>query len=596
MKLTLMQVLIVAVAAPTMATAQVTPKPAPQPKPAPTQRPKIDLEWELMGPRLDELRMHADEARLHALEMSKADIERLKFAAEDFKMLHQLDVAHIKAQAEEWAHVAKEDWRHLANVDVGDLKFRAEEAARMALLDMPMKFEAPLGLGPMGFGPEGFGPGVGHSDKLLNGRPRAPWAREDPADSLYRVAREALNRGEYRRAAQLFSEVTKKFPKSVYALDSAYWEAFARYRTGSTDDLREALKILEERSAQFESLRNHEGNVDVQALRARVQGALAARGDAKAAEELRKNASQSGTCDREEVSVRAEALSALGQMDIAAAMPVVKKVLQRRDECTVELRRRALYIIARQPNSEAVSLILDVAKNDTNSGIRGEAMRWLPRVAGDEAVPQLEELLKSSTDEQQQRSAVNALASIDSERARRAIRTIIERADAGERVRAEAIVSISRERENRTVSPEELNYLRSLYGRLETPRLKEAVLTSLSRVPTAENQQFLVAIVRNTNESSSLRATALQRLGRMESVNATEIAKLYDVADARALREQILSALSQRKEPEAIDKMIDIAKKDTDPQIRRTAVNLISRAAQGGNERAKKFLQEMFDR
>src|SRR5688572_14832394 len=566
MKLTLMQVLIVAIAAPMLAFAQVPPKPQPAPKPAPTPRPlKADIEFEL-GHKLDELK---HEMRFQALEMSKLDLEHMKLQAEDFKMLHDIDVAHIKARAEEWAQLAKEDWKHL---------------------------EPPLGLGPMGFGPGGFGPGVGRSDKLLNGRPRAPWAQEDPADSLYRVAREALNRGEYRRAAQLFSEVTKKFPKSVYALDCAYWEAFARYRTGTTDDLREALKILDEKSAQFVALRNHEGSVDVQALRARIQGALAARGDAKAEEELRKNAAQSATCDREDVSVRAEALSALGQMDIAAAMPAVKRALQRRDDCTVELRRRALHIIARQPTSESVSLLLDVAKNDTDAGIRGEAMRWLPRVAGDEAVPQLEELLRSSTDEQQQRSAVNALASIDSERARRAIRTIIERADAGDRVRADAIVSISRERENRTVSPEELNYLRSLYGRLETPRLKEAVLTSLSRVPTTENQQFLVAIVRNTSESSSLRATALQRLGRMESVNATEIAKLYDVADARALREQILSALSQRKEPEAIDKMIDIAKKDTDPQIRRTAINLITRSAQGGNERAKKFLQEFFDR
>src|SRR5207244_7766670 len=69
---------------------------------------------------------------------------------------------------------------------------------------------------------------------------------------------------------------------------------------------------------------------------------------------------------------------------------------------------------------------------------------------------------------------------------------------------------------------------------------------------------------------SSLRAAALQRLGRMQSVNVSDIAKLYDVADARSLRERILIALSQRKEPEAIDKMMDIARKDTDPQDRKS--------------------------
>jgi HEAT repeat protein len=75
-------------------------------------------------------------------------------------------------------------------------------------------------------------------------------------------------------------------------------------------------------------------------------------------------------------------------------------------------------------------------------------------------------------------------------------------------------------------------------------------------------------------------------------VNVSDIAKLYDGADARSLREQILHALSQRKEPEAIDKMMEIARKDTDPQIRRFAINLLSRS---NNERAKQFIKEMIE-
>ena len=79
----------------------------------------------------------------------------------------------------------------------------------------------------------------------------------------------------------------------------------------------------------------------------------------------------------------------------------------------------------------------------------------------------------------------------------------------------------------------------------------------------------------------------------MSTVKVSDIAKLYDVADARSLREQILNALSQRKEPEAIDKLIEIARRDTDPQIRRTAISLLGRS---NNERAKQFLKEFFDK
>ncbi|HYS68863.1 MAG TPA: hypothetical protein VEM14_01375, partial [Gemmatimonadaceae bacterium] len=71
--------------------------------------------------------------------------------------------------------------------------------------------------------------GVSPFERQFGGIANSPpesWSQSDPADSLYRLAREALNRGEYRRAAQLFGDITQKFPSSVYATDSRYWKAF----------------------------------------------------------------------------------------------------------------------------------------------------------------------------------------------------------------------------------------------------------------------------------------------------------------------------------------------------------------------------------
>jgi len=593
---TLMRFMIVSAALPVLASAQVPPAAPAKPARPPKARPPVEapvlvepfmfemppmppMELLDMAPLMREL----DQLRFHDFDLRAQDLGRRAEELTQKAMMH-IDVDQLKRNADEI--VARIDVDRLTR-SADEMQFRAEEIAQRALVDLPEQLR---GIGPM----TSIGPmTIWKADKLLEARPRAPWSNDDPADSLYRLAREALNRGEYRRAAQLFSEVPKKFPKSDYAPDCAYWQAFSLYRAGGTDDLKQALRILEGNQLQLASL-SKESSVDVTALRARIQGALAARGDRDAAAALQSEAKTTNAgCDREEISVRAEALSALGQMDRASAMPIVKKVLARRDECSVELRRRALFVAARDADADAVALILDVAKNDPDQGIRGEAMRWLPRIAGDNAVPQLEELLRTSTDEHAQRSAVSALSSIDSDRARKAIRAIIERADAPERVRYEAIYSLSRERDGRAASADDVGYLRSLYTKLDSPRLREAVLMSLSRIETPENAQFLLGIVRNQNEESSLRAAALQRLGRMQSVNVGDIAKLYDVADARSLREQILYALSQRKEPEAIDKLMDIARKDTDPQIRRTAISLLARS---NNERAKKLLQELIDR
>ena len=66
----------------------------------------------------------------------------------------------------------------------------------------------------------------------------------DPADSVYRAARTALTRREYRKAAQLFAAIETRFAGSQYAADARYWEAFALYRLGSDDGLRQALAAL----------------------------------------------------------------------------------------------------------------------------------------------------------------------------------------------------------------------------------------------------------------------------------------------------------------------------------------------------------------
>ncbi len=92
--------------------------------------------------------------------------------------------------------------------------------------------------------------------------PRAPWAKADPADSLYRSARELLNRGDYRRAAAEFKAIPAKFPNSVYADDAMYWQAFALYRIGGTPELQEALGVLETlkaRPSATEVQRSHVG-------------------------------------------------------------------------------------------------------------------------------------------------------------------------------------------------------------------------------------------------------------------------------------------------------------------------------------------------
>lgn len=72
----------------------------------------------------------------------------------------------------------------------------------------------------------------------------------------------------------------RRYPRSGYAADALYWEAFALYRLGGENDLRTALGRLETQKARFPKAGT---SGDAVTLTTRIQGELARRGDAEAA-------------------------------------------------------------------------------------------------------------------------------------------------------------------------------------------------------------------------------------------------------------------------------------------------------------------------
>jgi hypothetical protein len=85
---------------------------------------------------------------------------------------------------------------------------------------------------------------------------------------------------------------------------------------------------------------------------------------------------------------------------------------------------------------------------------------------------------------------------------------------------------------------------------------------------------------------------ALRYAGR-SSIPIADLAKMYDVAGDRPLREQLINLYAQRSEPEATDKLLDIARTGTDPDLRRYSISALSRK---NDPRTKKLLMEIIDK
>jgi tetratricopeptide (TPR) repeat protein len=209
---------------------------------------------------------------------------------------------------------------------------------------------------------------IGGSDFAT--RPPAAWADADPADSLYRRAREELNRGDYATAARSFARIASDFPRSVYAGDALYWEAYAHYSVGGSAQLREALRALDAQRSRYPKSSTR-GDAD--ALAVRVRGALAQLGDGAAAQSVTERATAgAGPCangrrapnENDDDDERIAAMNALLQMNAERAMPILRTVLAKRDACSASLRAKAVFLVSQLRTSETENILLDAVKND----------------------------------------------------------------------------------------------------------------------------------------------------------------------------------------------------------------------------------------
>ncbi|MGZ8455859.1 MAG: HEAT repeat domain-containing protein [Gemmatirosa sp.] len=538
---------------------------------------------------------------------------------------------------------------------------------------------------------------VGAAPARAGAAPAAPSAaaaadprvrRQDPADSLYRAAREALGRGDYRQAETLFRRLTATHVKSPYYSDALYYQAFALYRAGGTSDLQRARQVLQAMRGDTTRTVTAALRRDALSLDTRVCGELARRGDENCARIVRQRAdsggfvgavsaavdvavasaaeamaspavaramgeaqaaavqagregaraaaqamespevqrasadagreaaraaqdgmragaeamrdvassmggmgSLSGTnrarrnpnCRDADDDERVIAINALQQMDAERAMPILRKVLARREECSETLRRRAVFLVAQKKSPESAELLVTAARTDPNAEVREEAVHWLSRVGGDRAIDFLRDVARSDTSVTLRKRAVYALSQSKEARARETLRTLASTSGTTPEVRSEAIYWIGRG------DAADVQWLRQLFPSLESRELKERALSTLSR--QKDIAPFMMDVARDTREPIEVRKSALGWAAR--NATAPQLVTLWDATKEKELRESLILALSRRKEPEALDKLIAIARTEQDRELRKSAVFWLSRSSE---PRALAFLQELIER
>jgi HEAT repeat protein len=414
----------------------------------------------------------------------------------------------------------------------------------------------------------------------------------DPADSLYQLGRQAITAGDYRRAADLLKQVVDKYPKSDKAGDALYWRAWSLNRLGvdrqnksDLDDALAAIDLLQKAYA------NSASATDGASLRAQIRSAQANLGDARAAVDVTngaKTVSQGRGCggSNADEETRMAALEGLMNMNAADAVPILQDVLKQKDPCRIELRKKAIFLLSQKRGSDVAKTLLDVARTDPSTDVRAEAVFWLSQTRSELAIPMLDSVLFTGGDEEVRKKAIFALSQFSrDERARASLKRAADDEKMPADIRSDAIFWLGQS------NLADLDFFRTLFRKTHDADLRQKIVFAVSQTNRPEAAAWLLDLARDKSFDIDVRKDAVFQLSQRRKIDLDQISLLYDQSKGEPeMQDHILFILSQRSEPASVDKLIAIARSDSDVERRKQALFWLG---QKNDPKAKQFIRDL---
>jgi len=264
-----------------------------------------------------------------------------------------------------------------------------------------------------------------------------------------------------------------------------------------------------------------------------------------------------------------------------------------------ETRRRAMHWAGALGDASAVAPLVALARASEDGhenpddmgpgdGMQGAAVGALAMIPDDAGIPALMELARKGSSTAR-KAAVFWLGQGDSRSGRELVRTIAADDAESETLRGAAIFALGQGREGSTADD---TFLRNLFGRLTSERLKDRVLMSVSQRDSEDGARWLLAQARDDRQPMEVRRKAVFWAGQGHATVA-DLTWLYGSTTEARLREHIIFVLSQRGEESATSALMSIARGDSDREMRRKALFWL---AQKDDPRVTKLISDLVSR
>jgi HEAT repeat protein len=383
------------------------------------------------------------------------------------------------------------------------------------------------------------------------------------AAKIFREGRDLIGDEAWKEAEGKFRSFVSAYPKDKNLDAALYWLAFTlakQERYGEADVQLKRLLLEFPRSNWAD---------DATALRAQMNL------DPRVVDQA---------LSEDDVEVKIVALQSLFESSPERGLAYVSEMMKPGSKAGPRLKQAGVELLRRYGGKQAVTLLLEIIRNQTDPEIRVTAIQTLGRTGDESVLPLLKELATTATDEQVSKAAVFAISRFEGEGARALLLDLARNGKTVE-VRKDAIFWLSQG------GDAAMDELMRIYSADQSPEVRKQIVFALKRMGSPRSFAKLYEIARNGSESAEVRKDAIHWIGQGGGKEALDfLIQMYDSEKEEEIKRQIIFGLSRTNDKRAVQKLIDIAKRDSSVELRKQAIFWLGRS---NDPDAQKFLEDL---
>jgi len=366
------------------------------------------------------------------------------------------------------------------------------------------------------------------------------------AMETFKQGRDLIEAQNWQKAAEKFNEFIKGYPKEKDLDAALYWYAYALQKQGYKDDAAVPLKRLIERFPGS-------------SWRREAEALLVSMGYQNVVADFK----NSDDCD-----IKILALQSLFQADEDRAIAIVTDSLKSSSTACPGFQSAAVSLLGSHGGARVVPILLDIARSNRDLKLRLTAVKRLGEQHNEQVT---DELIKLYDADQTKELRAQVLRALVESRTPKGTAKVLEIARSGSdlSLRQYAIRFISELRD-----PSSLDELIRLYDTDKTMEIRVQVLRSLAEREDPRARAKILEVAK-TGETPELRIEAIRRLGERGRMGMDDLLQLYSTEQDTKIKQGLLRAFADNKDPRAQAKLFEIAKSKDPLELRSFAIRVL---------------------